>query len=208
MTSPEPGPAQEEQLATFAARVRASPHNLVSRRAREELGSRHVPEAVALARSLPPGPRRLLDVGSGGGLPGVVIAVVRPDLEVHLLEATAKKVGFLRETVAELALDVPVHHGRAEELGRGELRGAYDLVTARAVAPLASLVRLTLPFLGRGGRLYAVKGEQWPRELAEAGPALERAGGRLVATPGAPAGAGDGPPEARRPRTVVIERSR
>jgi 16S rRNA (guanine527-N7)-methyltransferase len=197
---------QSAQLRAFAERVRVSPHNLVSRRARDELDTRHVPEAVALAHLLPAGPHRLLDVGSGGGFPGIVIAIVRPDLEVHLLESTRKKVDFLEEVSTALGLDVTVHHGRAEELARqGELAGRFDLVTARAVAALEDLIGLTLPFLAPDGVLYAVKGERWATELAAAGQALRRAGGAVLATPDdlpAPVGEAE-----QRPRVVMIGRS-
>lgn len=175
---------QAAQLRAFAEHVRTSPHNLVSRRARDELDTRHVPEAVALARLLPSGPHRLLDVGSGGGFPGIVIAIVRPDLDVHLLESTRKKVTFLNEVAAALDLDVTVHHGRAEELARQPgLADGFDLVTARAVAALDDLIDLTLPFLAVDGVLYAVKGERWAEELAAAERALRRAGGVVLATP-------------------------
>lgn len=199
---------QAARLTTFTERVRHSPHNLVSRRARDELEERHVPEAVALARLLPRGADRLLDVGSGGGLPGMVIAIVRPDLDVGLLEATQKKAAFLEETAADLGVDVTVHHGRAEVLGRGKLRGRFDLVTARAVAPLADLVPLTLPFLAPEGALYAVKGERWAEELAAAGEALRRTGGAVLATPDdlpQPEDAASDPPP---PRVVMIGRAR
>lgn len=196
---------QQAQLRAFAEDVRRSPHNLVSRRAREELQTRHVPEAVALAELLPAGPHRLLDVGSGGGLPGMVIAIVRTDLEVHLLEATRKKVDFLRQTAAALRLDVTVHHGRAEDLARHPLAGGFDLVTARAVAPLDELLELTLPFLASDGALYAVKGERWADELAAAEQALRRVGGVVLATPDDLLPAADGD---HRPRVVIIGRAR
>ena len=198
---------QIAQLWAFAERVRESPHNLVSRRARDELHTRHVPEGVELARLLPSGPHRLLDVGSGGGFPGIVVAIVRPDLEVHLLEATRKKVGFLEGMCAELTLDVTVHHGRAEDLAhRDGLAASFNLVTARAVAALASLLDLTLPFLATDGVLYAVKGERWAEELTAAEQALRRAGGVVLATPDDlhPTGDGTGQP----PRVVMIGRSR
>lgn len=199
---------QEALLARFAELVRASPHNLVSRRAREELETRHVPEAVALARLLPTTSRRLLDVGSGGGFPGLVIAIVRPDLDVGLLEATAKKASFLEQAAADLELTVTVHHGRAEELARGPLRGSFGTVTARAVAPLVDLVPLTLPFLTADGVLYAVKGERWGEELEAAGDVLRRAGGAVLATPDDLPQAAPGEPDAPVPRVVMIGRAR
>lgn len=179
---------QMEALRRFAAAVAASPHNLVSARAKDELLTRHVPESVAFARGLPPGPARVLDIGAGGGFPGLVIAIVRPDLEVDLLDSTQKKTAFLRHTAEELALSVRVHTGRAEDLARGDLRGVFDHVTARAVASLDRLVALALPFLRPGGTLHAIKGERWAEEVAAAEAALRRAGGRIVATPEAQVG--------------------
>lgn len=170
-------------LESYVARVEESRHNLVSRRAREELRDRHLPECVAFARMLPRGPATLLDVGSGGGFPGFVVAVMRPDLDVVLLDATQKKVAFLQETARELDVAVEAIHGRAEELQRGPLGGRFDLVTARAVAPLDRLVGWTVPFLRPGGLVYAVKGERWREEVDAAAGALRAAGASIVATP-------------------------
>jgi 16S rRNA (guanine527-N7)-methyltransferase len=172
-----------DRLERFAQLVAASPHNLVSRAAREELSTRHVPEASAVAALLPRGPGRLLDVGSGGGFPGMVIAIVRPELEVHLLDATAKKTAFLRAAARELEIPVTVHTGRAEELVRTELAGSFDLVTARAVAPLDRLLPWTIPFLRPGGVLCAIKGERWQEELDAATRTLGELGARVLATP-------------------------
>lgn len=187
----------------FAALVAASPHNLVSRSARAELLERHVPECRALATLLPRGSARLLDVGSGGGFPGMIVAIERPELTVHLLDATQKKTTFLREAAAELGIEVTVHTGRAEELARGELRASFDLVTARAVAPLERLVPWTLPFLRPGGLVYAIKGERWAEELEAARSVLRRSGAQVVATPD------DMPPDADAPdpQVIVLQRS-
>lgn len=196
-------PEQQANLDRFAEAVEASPHNLVSSRARAELRSRHVPESVAFARMLPPGPARVLDIGSGGGFPGLVVAVTRRDLQVELLDSTRKKTDFLRSVAAELGLDVVVHTGRAEDLGHGELQGAFDAVTARAVASLDRLVALAVPFLRRGGTLYAIKGERWAEEVEGAAEVLRRTGARVASTPAA-ARAGD---DAATPRVVSIVRN-
>ncbi|MFP4147886.1 MAG: 16S rRNA (guanine(527)-N(7))-methyltransferase RsmG [Nitriliruptoraceae bacterium] len=191
-------------LQQLAALILASPHNLVSRAAREELESRHIPESMRLAMQLPRSERhlRLLDVGSGGGLPGLVIALERPDLEVNLLDAKQKKVEFLRQAASALGLRVTVHHGRAEELARTELAGRFDLVTARAVAPLDRLLPWTVPFLRPGGLLYAVKGERWEQELLEARPALEAGGATVVETPDTAQSSGE-----EGPKVILIARS-
>jgi 16S rRNA (guanine527-N7)-methyltransferase len=198
-----PDPAVHEKLASYAALVRASEHNLVSRRARDELESRHVPECVRLAAMLPRGEHRLLDLGSGGGFPGMVLAIVRPELEVHLLDATAKKTAFLEEAAERLAVHVRVHTGRAEELAGGELRGSFDIVTARAVAPLERLVAWGMPFLAPGGLLCAVKGARWAEELAAAAAAIARSGASVVATPDDVEAPPAGGPQ---PRVVMLAR--
>ncbi|MTV25268.1 16S rRNA (guanine(527)-N(7))-methyltransferase RsmG [Nitriliruptoraceae bacterium ZYF776] len=203
-----PSTEQHDRLERFAALVAASPHNLVSRRARDELSTRHVPECVAFARMLPRGATRVLDLGSGGGFPGLVVAIVRPDLHVDLLDATAKKTSFLREAAEELGVDVSVHTGRAEELGRQDgFRAAFDVVTARAVAPLDRLVVWSVPFLRAGGLLYAMKGERWADELAAARASIERTGASVVATPDDVAIPGDDA-AAPTPRVVMLARSR
>ena len=194
---------QETALERFSAAVEQSPHNLVSRHALSELRTRHVPESVAFAQRLPAGPARLLDLGAGGGFPGLVVAIVRPDLQVELLDATRKKVDFLRQVADDLQLDVAVHNGRAEDLGKGPLAGEFDHVTARAVAALDRLLALAFPFLRPGGCLHAIKGERWPEELADAAPALRRLGGTVVSTPET-----SGPSrDPRMPRVVSIARS-
>lgn len=195
--------SQQEQLERFVGAVESSSHNLVSKRARGELRARHLPECVAFAEILPRGPARVLDMGSGGGFPGMVVAMLRPDLDVTLLDATRKKVQFLREVAADLRVDVTAVHGRAEELFRSELGSSFDLVTARAVAPLPRLVGWTIPFLRPGGLLYAIKGERWQEELDEATGALRDFGGEAVATP---AELGD-TDAGTRPLVVIIRRT-
>jgi len=199
------GCSQADRLDVLASAIAASPHNLVSARARDELQSRHIPECRSFAALLgDQGP--LLDLGSGGGLPGLVIAIVRPELEVHLLEATAKKAEFLQQTAAALEVRVQVHRGRAEELARGPLRAAFGIVTARAVAPLKRLVGWAAPYLAPTGRLYAIKGERWAEEVEAAGPALARAGLTVVADPQHHPQLGPDGADPHRPRVVMIAR--
>lgn len=173
---------KQESLARLAEMIRGSPHNLVSRKAREELETRHIPECVAFAHALPD-VSPILDVGSGGGLPGLVIAIMYPERTVHLLEATGKKVDFLRSAASKLGLNVEVHHGRAEELGNPEMAGRYPIVTARAVAPLERLVPWCEPFMSSEGELHAIKGDRWDEELAQAAGVLARLGLVVRSTP-------------------------
>lgn len=180
----------EARLAAFAEAVRASPHNLLSQRALNELESRHIPESRAFGATLPAG-AEVLDLGTGGGFPGMVVAITRPDLRVTLLDATQKKIAFLEEFAEEAGVSVRTLNGRAEEL-YVEHGGSFDIVTARAVAPLERLVGWSLPFLRPGGQLHAIKGERWPTELKEALPAIRQFGARVVSVPGH----GDSPSEA------------
>lgn len=193
----------ESNLARYAEMLRGSPHNLLSPRGLEELETRHFPESLAFAASLPRG-RRVLDIGSGGGLPGIVIAIARPDLRVELLEATGKKAAFLGDVSDTLGIGVRVHHGRAESLANGPLASQFDIVTARAVAPLERLVPWAVPFMARGGTLHAIKGERWPSELAAAASSIGRHGLTVIGRPEA----GPSKAEMGRPTVIVLRRTR
>jgi 16S rRNA (guanine527-N7)-methyltransferase len=101
--------------------------------------------------------RTLVDVGSGGGMPGIPLKIARPDLAVTLVEADRRKAAFLVQVAASLDLDVEVIADRAEAAAHGPLREAFDVVACRALAPMPVLVELCLPFARVGGRLLAMK---------------------------------------------------
>lgn len=126
-----------------------------------------------------------MDLGSGAGLPGLPLKIVLPGLRLFLVESRAKSCAFLREATQDLALsDVEVLEGRAEDLGRGPpYRESFDLVTARAVAPLPVLVEYALPFLRIGGYLATTKGSASVGEIADAGPVLKELHGEISGTP-------------------------
>jgi 16S rRNA (guanine527-N7)-methyltransferase len=139
----------------------------------DRIWDRHLLNCAAIAR-LVPARASVVDVGSGAGLPGIVLALLLPAARVTLVESLARRVSFLEECVADLGLtNVEVVRGRAEELG-GRL--AADVVTARAVAPLEKLAGLCLGLLKPGGRVLAIKGASAEAELARARPALARLG--------------------------------
>ena len=124
----------------------------------------------------------LADVGSGGGLPGIPIKILRPDLATTLVESTGKKARFLRHAVDSLSLrGVEVANTRVEDLGRTRAhRGAYDVVTCRAVARLSVVAEYCVPLLETGGCAIAMKGRLEPEELAEGNRAVDALGAKVA----------------------------
>ncbi|HEX2902857.1 MAG TPA: 16S rRNA (guanine(527)-N(7))-methyltransferase RsmG [Jatrophihabitans sp.] len=149
---------------------------LIGPREVPRLWDRHVLNSVALAELLPAG-IRIVDIGTGAGLPGLAVAIVRPDLRVDLVESLRRRTDFLSEVVADLDLRdrVRVVRGRAEEPAVVQTVGHADVVTARAVAPLDKLVRWSFPLLAPGGRLMAMKGSAAADEVAAQAAALRKA---------------------------------
>jgi 16S rRNA (guanine527-N7)-methyltransferase len=147
---------------------------LIGPREVERLWERHVLNCALLADAIPAGTRTVADVGSGAGLPGVVLALARPDLQVTLIETMQRRVTWLEEVEEELDLGVEVVRSRAEELHG---RRTFDVVTARAVAALDKLSRWTLPLVAEGGSLLAMKGSSATEEIERARPVLRKLGG-------------------------------
>ena len=165
----------EERLQRLSTLIATAPLNLVSAAERPHVRARHVDEAVAAAAALPcHGGQRWLDLGTGGGLPGLVLACCRLDVHWALLDSTRKKTRQVERFVMELGLDnVAVLTGRAETLAHDPRhRGAFDGVVARAVAPMDVLAELARGFLRSGGVLAALKGPAWQDETTEARAAL------------------------------------
>jgi 16S rRNA (guanine527-N7)-methyltransferase len=146
---------------------------LIGPREAGRLWDRHLLNCAVVA-DLIPRPCTLLDIGSGAGLPGIVLAMLLPDVQVTLLEPMARRVAFLDECLADLGLgNVTVLRGRAEEI-RG--RFTADVVTARAVAPLDRLAGLAMPLTRPGGMVLALKGERAAAEADAAAPVLRELG--------------------------------
>jgi 16S rRNA (guanine527-N7)-methyltransferase len=142
----------------------------------------HIADSLSCTLSVAfEGTEKLVDVGSGGGLPGLPLAIVRPNLGVTLVEATGKKARFLRQAVEELRLsNVAVSNVRVEELGRqAAQRGKYDVATARALARLSVVAEYCLPLLRVGGCLVAMKGRLDDTELAQGRSAADRLGAEV-----------------------------
>lgn len=126
----------------------------------------------------------LIDVGSGAGFPGLPLKILRPDLNITLLDSLQKRVGFLDAVIDELSLtNIRAIHGRAEDAARnGALREQFDMATARAVAALPVLMELMLPFVRVGGRVLCYKGPQVDQELRDGMFAASKLGGGAIQT--------------------------
>ena len=142
----------------------------------------HVGDALTLLPFLPAGPIKIADIGSGGGVPGIPLAIARPDASVMLIESTKKKALFLKDTAIALGLsNVTVLDDRAEDAGRSPLRGTCDIATARGVASLDWLVEWCVPLLKKSGSMLAMKGERAAAEVVDAKQAIHLLNASLVA---------------------------
>ena len=148
----------------------------ITDRAAAEL--QHVADALTVLPHLPPDAIRVADVGSGGGVPGIPLAVARPDATFLLIESTKKKAAFLRQAIDALGLaNVSVSEWRAEDVGHSNNREAFDVALARAVATMSWLAEWCLPLVKKGGKMLAMKGPKVAEELPEARRTITAAGG-------------------------------
>ena len=148
----------------------------------DQIVERHVLDALSCLLFAPlREARKLADVGSGGGLPGIPLAIALPRSQVVLFESVGKKASFLRYAKEELTLDnVRIENGRVEEAGRGRShRGSYDVCTVRAVARLSVIAEYCVPLLRVGGHVVAMKGREDEQEFAEGERAARMLGGRM-----------------------------
>ncbi len=151
---------------------------LIGPREVDRLWDRHLLNSAVVGEHIPHG-ARVIDVGSGAGLPGVPLCLARPDLDVTMLEPMARRVAWLEEVIDTLSLSARVVRGRAEEPAIKQQLAGADVVTARAVAPLARLWMWSAPLLRQGGLLVALKGESAEAEVARDGAEVRRAGGSM-----------------------------
>jgi 16S rRNA (guanine527-N7)-methyltransferase len=169
------GPAADSaRLFAQILATRGMEQGLLGPREVPRLWDRHLLNCAVVAELIDERCRTLVDIGSGAGLPGIVLAMMLPDLQVTLLEPMERRCRFLTECVAELGLaNASVRRGRAEDT---ELRA--DVATARAVAPLGRLAELATGLVRPGGMVLAIKGRTAADELKNARPALRRVGAR------------------------------
>jgi 16S rRNA (guanine527-N7)-methyltransferase len=175
---------------------------LIGPREVPRIWDRHLLNSIALSELLPTGVR-LVDIGTGAGLPGLALACVREDLTVDLVESLQRRTQFLNEVVADLSVAgrVRVTHGRAEDSAVVQLVGSARFVTARAVAPLDRLSRWAMPLLQVGGELLAMKGASAAQEVSDHSAAIGRARGRVKEVEECGVGWLDQPA-----RVVIVER--
>ncbi len=145
-----------ELLATWGIE-----RGLIGPREAERIWDRHIANCLPVTTLIPEGVT-VADIGSGAGLPGIVIALARPDLRVTLIEPLQRRVDFLHEVIEELALPISVIRGKAESV-----KSAFSIVTARAVKPLPVLLPMVWPLIASKGALLAIKGESAQSEIDE-----------------------------------------
>jgi 16S rRNA (guanine527-N7)-methyltransferase len=182
--------------AEYVARLASDgvTRGLIGPREVPRLWERHILNSAAVAEAVPEG-ARVVDVGSGAGLPGIPLGLARPDIELTLVEPMARRVEFLEEVVSGLAVPAGLRwrvvRGRAEERSVATAVGPVDVVTARAVAPLPRLVGWCRGLMRPGAQLVALVGASALAELSSLIPELEAAGMRDVHSRAVGAGLGD-----------------
>ena len=171
-------PGEVEKLGRFLALLlhANTRMNLTAIKDPASAWQRHILDALTIMAPLAELPEgaTVIDIGTGGGVPGIPLAIVRPDLRFTLLDATAKKTAFVRAAMDVLGVEhSAVVTARAEAAGRdSKHRDAYDAAIARAVGPMATIAELSTPFVKPGGVALLIKGERAPEELTEAKAAL------------------------------------
>ncbi len=157
-------PGQEDAIRAYAEFLTTAgiERGLIGPREGERIWERHIFNCLPVTQLLPQG-ASLFDIGSGAGLPGIVIALARPDLKVTLIEPLERRVEFLNEAVAAIAtggVEIAVIRGRAQDVKK-----SADFVTARAVAPMEKLKKISWHMVKTGGALLAMKGESAANEM-------------------------------------------
>lgn len=157
-------------------------YNLTAIKEPDKIILNHYADCAALAKILPKG-AKIADIGCGAGFPTLPLGILRPDITILGVDSTEKRINYVNMAKDMLALDgVSAIAARAEDLGKGEYREKFDIVTARAVATLRVLCELCLPLVKVGGKMIAMKGKNAEFELNESKKAISILGGKHSAT--------------------------
>ena len=134
----------------------------------EEIILKHFIDSITIAKNIKKD-AKIVDVGTGAGFPGIPLKIVRPDLQITLLDSLNKRIIFLNEVITQLKLDkIVAVHGRVEEVGKNKkVRGLFDISTSRAVANMAVLAEYMLPLVKKGGTCIMMKGSQIDEEIEQ-----------------------------------------
>lgn len=175
---------QQEQLITFMEHLLDSNtrHNLTAITSPKDIIVKHFSDSLTLLPHIDKPGRTLVDVGTGAGFPGVVLAIARPKQQFCLMDSQAKRIAFISEVCMRLGLaNVSAVKIRAEDAGRSpKYRDCFDFATARAVAPLAALAEYSLPLVKPGGCFFAMKGPSPDEEIKAALPTIDALGAELI----------------------------
>ena len=183
LTALDLDPAAADKLARYAELLleKNKVMNLTAITVPRDVATLHLLDCAALAAQLDLSGKRVIDVGTGAGFPGMVLAILTPDARFTLLDSLGKRVDFLKEVQTDLELkNVTCVHARAEEFA-AQQREKFDVATSRAVAQLSVLSELCLPLVRVGGSFIAMKGPSGREELAASGSAIEKLGGAFSA---------------------------
>jgi len=177
--------AQAELLAAYMQKVLVMNEqiNLTSIREPADFIKKHILDSLAILSELDEKAKTILDLGTGGGFPGIPLAIMRPQTHIVLMDATVKKLKVVKQMADELGLtNVTILQGRAEELGKqAQYREQFEVVVSRAVAHFAILAELAIPLVKEGGFFFAMKGRNYQDEMSNANKICKNLGGKIVA---------------------------
>ncbi len=182
---------QAKQLETYGNMLREwnSVMNLTGITDKRDIVIKHFADSVIPLCYYDFGNKRVIDIGTGAGFPGLPMKIVRPDIELTLMDSLLKRINFLKTVGSEINIESEYIHGRAEDMGQdGMYREKYDIAVSRAVAPLNVLSEYALPFIKKGGAFIALKGPGVYDEIENSRNALYTLGGsisdlKLIALP-------------------------